>query len=136
MTAEIFEKAEILAAAIAQSSELSNLKSTEQAMFADEQAQQIISEFQEEQQRLSDLQSEGKELSDQDKHAIDALEEKVENQPLIAAYLQAQGQFTQMLDSINAILGNAIAGQSNHGDDCSCDSGTCGSGGCGCGGSC
>lgn len=136
MTAEIFEKAEILAAAIAKSSELSNLRSTEQAMFADEQAQQIIADFQAEQQRLSDLQLEGKELSDQDKLAIDAMEEKVENHSLIAAYLQSQGQFTQMLDSVNAILANAIAGQSKDGDGCSCDSGGCGSGGCGCEGNC
>lgn len=132
MTAQIFEKAEILAAAIAKSSELSNLRSTEQAMFADDQAQQIIAEFQEEQQRLSDLQLEGKELSEEDKKAIDAMEERVETHPLIAAYLQAQGQFTQMLDSINAILGNAIAGQSDQEDGCS----SCGSNGCGCGGSC
>ena len=137
MTAEIFEKAEILAAAIAKSSELSNLRSSEQAMLANEEAQQIIAEFQEEQQRLSDLQTEGQELSEQDKQAVDAMEEKVENHPLIAAYLQAQDQFTQMLDSVNAILASAIAGESEHEDDgCSCDSDGCGSGGCGCGGSC
>lgn len=134
MTAEIFEKAENLAAAIAKSSELSNLRSTEQAMLADEQAQQIIADFQEEQQRLSELQAQGQELSDQDKQAIDAMEEKVESHPLIATYLQAQDQFTQMLDSVNAILANAIAGESNQADACSCNTGE--SGGCGCGGSC
>jgi cell fate (sporulation/competence/biofilm development) regulator YlbF (YheA/YmcA/DUF963 family) len=132
MTAEIFEKAEILAAAIAKSSELSNLRSTEQAMFANEEAQQIIAEFQEEQQRLSELQEEGKELSEQDKQAIDAMEEKVENHPLIGAYLKAQDEFTQMLDSVNSILASAIAGESEHGDGCSCDSDGCGSG-CSCG---
>jgi cell fate (sporulation/competence/biofilm development) regulator YlbF (YheA/YmcA/DUF963 family) len=137
MTAEIYEQAKILAAAIAKSSELSNLKSTEKAMFADDQAQQIIADFQQEQQRLSDLQSEGQELSEEDKQTVDAMEEKVENHPLIAAYLQAQDQFTQMLDSVNSILAGAIAGESEESDDdeCGCGSGGCGSGGgsCGCG---
>lgn len=136
MTAEIFEKAEILAAAIGKSSELSNLRSTEQAMLANEEAQQIIAEFQEEQQRLSDLQVEGQGLSEEATKAIEAMEERVENHPLISAYLKAQDQFTQMLDNVNAILASAIAGESGHDEGCSCDSDGCGSGGCGCGGSC
>lgn len=132
MTAEIYEKAEILAAAIAKSSELANLRSSEKAMLADEQAQQIIAEFQEAQQRFADLQAEGHELSDEDKKAIEAMEEKVESHPLIAAYLNSQDEFTHMLDSVNAILANAIAGEGRFAEDgsCSCDSG------CGCGGSC
>ncbi|WP_434512468.1 YlbF family regulator [Desulfitobacterium sp. AusDCA] len=130
MTADIMEKAEALAAAIAQSTELDNLKITEKAMIANEQAQQLIAKFQEEQQRLYDLQAQGEELSEQDRNAIDDMEQKVENNSLISAYLQAQSNFTQMLDSVNAILASAIAS----GDESGCSS--CGSGcsdaGCGC----
>lgn len=130
MTADIMEKAEALAAAIAQSTELDNLKITEKAMIANEQAQQLIAKFQEEQQRLYDLQAQGQELSEQDRNAIDDMEQKVENNSLISAYLQAQSNFTQMLDSVNAILASAIAS----GDESGCSS--CGSGcndaGCGC----
>ncbi|WP_425801788.1 YlbF family regulator [Desulfitobacterium sp. Sab5] len=130
MTADIMEKAEALAAAIAQSTELDNLKITEKAMIANEQAQQLIAKFQEEQQRLYDLQAQGQELSEQDRNAINDMEQKVENNSLISAYLQAQGNFTQMLDSVNAILASAIAS----GDESGCSS--CGSGcsdaGCGC----
>lgn len=128
MTAEIMEKAEVLAAAIAKSVELQNMRSAEEAMMADEQAQQIIAEFQNEQQRVFELQSQGKELSEEDKQAIDAMEAKVEGYPPIAAYLQAQDQFTKMLDTINGILAQAIANDPH--------SGSCSSGCAGCGGSC
>lgn len=130
MTADIMEKAEALAAAIAQSAELENLRTSEKAMIADEQAQQLIAKFQEEQQRLYDLQAQGQELSEQDKNAIDDMEQKVENNPLIFAYLQAQSSFTQMLDSVNAILASAIASGDESGCS-SCGSG-CGEAGCGC----
>ncbi|HHY25203.1 MAG TPA: YlbF family regulator [Desulfitobacterium dehalogenans] len=130
MTAEIMEKAEVLAAAIAKSVELQNLRSTEEAMMADEQAQQIIADFQNEQQRVYELQAQGQELTDEVQQAIDAMEAKVEGYPPIAAYLQAQEQFTKMLDTINGILAQAIANDPNSGG-CSCDTGCSG-----CGGSC
>lgn len=136
MTAEILEKAETLAAAIAQSSELKDLRTTEKAMLADEQAQQIIAEFNQEQQRVYDLQSGDQELSEKDKNAIDEMEQKVESHPLISAYLQAQDHFTKMLDSVNSVLASAIASGQDHASGCSsCGSG-CGDteGGCGCGG--
>lgn len=130
MTADIMEKAEALAAAIAQSAELDNLKTSEKAMIADEPAQRLIVKFQEEQQRLYDLQAQGQELSEQDRNTIDDMEQKVENNLLISAYLQAQSNFTQMLDSVNAILASAIASGDESGCS-SCGSG-CGDAGCGC----
>lgn len=130
MTADIMEKAEALAAAIAQSTELDNLRATEKAMIADEHAQQLIAKFQEEQQRLYDLQAQGQELSEQDKNAIDDMEQKVEKNPLISAYLQAQSSFSQMLDSVNAVLASAIASGDESGCS-SCGSG-CGDAGCSC----
>lgn len=130
MTADIMEKAEALAAAIAQSSELDNLRTSEKAMVADDEAQQLIAKFQEEQQRLYDLQAQGQELSEKDKIAIDDMEQKVESNPLIFAYLQAQSNFTQMLDHVNEILASAIAS----GDESGCSScgSECGDAGCGC----
>lgn len=134
MTADILEKAEILAAAIAQSGELKELRTNEEAMLADEQAKEIIDEFNQEQQRVYALQSEGKELSEEEKKAIDEMEQRVVSHALIAAYLQAQDRFTQMLDSVNSVLASAIAnGQDNAG--CSSCGSSCGEshGGCSCG---
>lgn len=127
MNVEIYDKAQILADAIAASEELAALRETEQAMLADDQAQQIIAEFQEVQNRIRGLQQQGQTLSEADQKAVSTMEESVESHPLIFAYLQAQDKFTEMLDSVNSVLANAIAyGEEASGDGCS----TCGSDGC------
>ena len=141
MTNEITEKAGLLADAIARSPELADLRSTEDAMAADESAQLLIAELQKAQERFMKSQQDGSEPSEADKSVVDEIETKVEANAAIAAYMSAQDKFTEMLDSVNTILAGAIAGSS---DGCSCgdagcDSGGCepsgcGSGGCGCGG--
>lgn len=127
MNVEIYDKAQILADAIAASDELANLRETEQAMLADAEAQQIIGEFQEVQKRVSETKQQGEDLSDADQKAVSTIEESVENHPLISAYLQAQDKFTEMLDSVNSVLANAIAyGSEGAEDGCS----SCGTDGC------
>ena len=130
MTAEILEQANSLAAAIAKSPELANLRKSEEEMLANDEAQQIIGEFQEAQSRLSQLYAEGKEPTEADNQLMESIEKKVGENPLIAAYLQTQDQFTQMLESINSIIAGAIAGPDQNGG---CNSGACGPS-CGCGG--
>ncbi|MFZ3100732.1 MAG: YlbF family regulator [Desulfitobacteriaceae bacterium] len=144
MTDDILEKAQILAQAITQSSELAQLKSTEKLMLANEEAKKVISEFQVAQQRLADLQESGQEPTLEDKESVAIIETKVENNTLISDYLGAQDNFTEMLDTVNAILASAIAGEDSEGcsgcgsGGCSTDSGDsgCDTNSCGCGGSC
>lgn len=129
------EKAELLADAIARSSELAELRSTEDALSADDSAQQLIAELQKVQESFMEKQQNENGLSEMDKNAVDEMESKVEANPTIAAYMKAQDKFTVMLDNVNAILAGAIAGSSDGcscGDD-ACSSGGCSSGGCGCG---
>ena len=130
---EIKEKAGFLADAIARSSELLELRRTEDAMSADESAQELIAELQKAQERFMEKQQSDSEPSETDKNAVEEIETKVEGNPVIVAYMTAQDNFTEMLDSVNAILAGAIAGTS---DGCSCEDDTCDSGGCepgGCG---
>lgn len=141
MNNEITEKAGLLADAIARSSELAELRSTEDAMTADSSAQELIAELQKAQERFMEKQQSGSELSEADKNSVDEIETKVEGNPAIVAYMTAQDKFTVMLDSVNAILAGAIAGSSG-GCSCQdetcepggCEPGGCGSGGCGCSG--
>jgi len=139
---EITEKAGLLADAIARSSELAELRRTEDAMTADESAQQLIVELQKAQERFMEKQQSDSEPSEIDKNVVDEIETKVEGNPAIVAYMTAQDKFTEMLDSVNAILAGAIAGSSGgcscEDDTCDpggCEPGGCGSGGCGCSGS-
>lgn len=143
MTNEILENARLLADAIARSPELAELHSTEDAMSADNSAQQLIAELQKAQERFMETQQSGDEPSETDKDLVDAIESKVEANAAIAAYMNAQDKFTEMLDTINSILAGAIATPSDgcSCEDASCSSGECGSGcgtgssgGCGCGG--
>lgn len=132
---EIMERAELLADAIARSSELAELRSTELALDADQSAQQLIAELQKVQESFMEKQKSGNGLSEMDKNAVDEMESKVEANRTIAAYMKAQDKFTEMLDKVNAVLAGAIAGSS---DGCSCgdaacSSGSCSSGGCNCG---
>ena len=141
MTNEIIENAQLLADAIARSSELAELHSMEDAMSADPSSQLLIAELQKAQERFMEAQQSGEEPSEADKNAVDEIEAKVEANTAIAAYMKAQDKFTEMLDSVNGILAGAIASSS---DSCSCaddscnpggcNPGGCGSGGCGCGG--
>lgn len=141
MNSEIIEKARLLADAIARSSELAELRRTEDDMTADESAQQLIAELQKAQEQFMMKQESNGEPSETEKILVDEIETKVEGNPAIVAYMAAQDNFTQMLDSVNSILASAIAGTS---DGCSCqddtcdsvgcETGGCGSGGCGCSG--
>lgn len=138
---EITEKAGLLADAIARSTELAELRRTEDAMSADESAQKLIAELQKAQERFMEKQQGDSEPSETEKNLVDEIETKVEGNPAIVAYMAAQDKFTEMLDNVNAILAGAIAGST---DGCSCQDNTCepggcepggcGSGGCGCSG--
>ncbi|MDR3601220.1 MAG: YlbF family regulator [Desulfosporosinus sp.] len=127
MTNEITEKAGYLADAIARSTELAELRSSEDTMAADESAQQLIAELQKAQERFMTPQQGNSEPSEADKQLVDEIETKVEANAAIAAYMKAQDKFTQMLDSVNSILAGAIASSS---DGCSCGDDGCDSGGC------
>lgn len=136
MTNEILENARLLADAIARSPELAELHSMEDAMAADSSAQQLIAELQKAQEQYMGIQQGANEPSEADRKAVDEIESKVEANAAIAAYMNAQDKFTEMLDSVNSILAGAIASSSN-GCSCaddSCDSGGCNNGGCGSGG--
>lgn len=132
MSKEIIEKTNILADAIAQSLELAELRSTEQKMNYDPEARKLIEEYQTLQMRMANLQEEGAELTDTDHKTMEHIDQQMENNEIIAAYLNAQDRFSEMLNSINSILASAIAGEQ---DGCSgCASSGCGDNGCGCSG--
>jgi cell fate (sporulation/competence/biofilm development) regulator YlbF (YheA/YmcA/DUF963 family) len=129
---EIKEKADLLAEAISQCSERAELIRTQEAMIADESAQQLIAEFQ---VAYDCYMVEEKKGGLADKTEVNQIQSKMDEKPSIAAYMTAQFKFREMLDIVNTILTNAISGSSG---DCSCQDGTCDPSGCetsGCGNS-
>lgn len=132
----VLDKARELADAIAESSEIAELRSTEIAMGQDDAAQDIIAEFQVKQKEYYEIQMQGEELNDIQKQVIAAIEAKMAANPSINAYLSAQEKLEKMLRSVNFIITKAISGENSCGSDCGSDCGPdcgpeCGPG-CGC----
>ncbi len=122
---DILAKAKELADAIAGSAELAALRDAEMRMMMDNDARVIVEEYQEIQ---SDAMSKGldfEDLSEEEKQHVEALEEKMNANANISAFLQANQAFEQILRSVNMILSAAINGGNS---GCSGNCGSCGSG--------
>ncbi len=121
---EVKEKAELLAEAVTQSPERAELLRAQEAMTADESAQQLIAEF----QVAYDCYMENEKSGGlADKTEVNQIQSRMDGNPSIAAYMTAQDKFREMLDIANTILTNAITGSSG---DCSCQDDICDSNRC------
>ncbi len=119
MSTEIMEKASELAEAIADSDELAEMRKAELAMNSDDEAINIIGEFQQVQKKVYDVQMRGDELSDADKKEVEAIEARMNGNSAIKAYMDASEKFEHLMRSVNLIITRAIAGDSG---GCSCGS--------------
>lgn len=128
---DVIEKANELAEAIVNSSELKLMREAEMTMNNDDDAVNILDEFREQQQKVYQLQMTGQQLSDQDRLEVAAIEGKMGGNAKIKAYMEASEKFERMLQSVNQIITRALSG--DEGCDCGCDGGSCGSGCGGCG---
>jgi len=93
MSAAIMEKANELAEAITESSELAAMRQAELDMNKDPEAEKIIAEFQEKQKQVYEIQTRGEQLGEQDKKDIEAIEGKMSGNPSIKAYMEATDKF-------------------------------------------
>ena len=135
---EIFTKAKELADAIAASEELKTLKAAEMQMMMDNDAREIIEEYQSIQQEAMSNGLSYEDLSEDEKAHVEKLEKAMGENANISAFLSANQAFEQILRSVNMIISAGINGQGGCGTDgsCSCSSnasGSCGSCGGGCG---
>jgi len=120
----VLEKAFELGQEILASEEMKNMKTAEEAMMQDPEAQKIIQEFDLKQQEFLELQNQGLPLTEAQKQEVTEMEELMYANPLIYSYFQAQQKFEQVLEEINHLLSHAIGGHDSCDDEC-CS--TCGS---------
>ncbi|MBO8167657.1 MAG: YlbF family regulator [Thermoanaerobacteraceae bacterium] len=120
----IMEKAHALANALKESEELDNLRMKEAAMANDPEAQKILAEYQKVRQEVDQKRAAGEELTEEEKELLAKVEQKMQENETISAYLEAQREFNSILQGVNFIITKALSGE---------DSNTCGPG---CGGSC
>ena len=128
MSAAILEKANALAEALTESDELAAMRQAELVMNSNPEAEKIIAEFQEKQKQVYEIQMRGGELSDQDKKEIEAIESKMNGNPVIRAYMDATDEFENLLKSVNMIITRALSGEEEQGCGCGSNCGSdCGS---------
>jgi cell fate (sporulation/competence/biofilm development) regulator YlbF (YheA/YmcA/DUF963 family) len=106
----VLTKAVELGVALSQSEELQNVREAEQKMFADEEARGLLEEFQQCRQELEFLRLRGMEPSPEQQEAFGSVRARMQQNPLISGFLQAQENFDQVLRQINQILNQAISG--------------------------
>lgn len=122
----ILEKARELADALSNSPELADAREKEIIMNKDPEAVAIINEFQEKQRDLYMAQMQGQEPSEEQKANVEAIEQKMQENPKISAYIDAQEKFETILKSVNMIITKALSGEEESG----CGGGSCGGGCC------
>ena len=128
MSAVIMEKANELAEAITESSELAAMRQEELDMNKDPEAEKIIAEFQEKQKQVYEIQTRGEQLGEQDKKDIEAIEGKMSGNPSIKAYMEATDKFEGLLKGVNMIITRALSGEDEAGgcgSDCGPSCGGC-----------
>jgi len=130
---DVFEKARMLADAIAESQEYQAVQAAEEQVSGDKLATQMIAEIMEQRQKLEDLLT-----HEQPDHAqiatygnaLKDMEEMVGALPTVKAARQANTAFQQMMRQVNQTIQFIVTGETKEAERCS--SGGCdGCAGCG-----
>ncbi len=108
MNSEVYVKACDLAKTIAESPEAQLLRKAEKEIRKDKVASNLTERWKRVYERISELQSAGKDLSEQDEKAVEFIEAKVENHPLILEFIDAHQKFMEMLEDVNGVLSGAL----------------------------
>lgn len=109
MNSEVYNRACELAKTIADSSEAQLLRKAEKEIRKDKIASNLAERWKRVYERISELQSSGKELTEQDEKAVEFIEAKVENHPLILEFIDAHQKFMQMLQDVDGVLSGALS---------------------------
>ncbi len=109
----IMEKAKSLGEAIVASEEYESLKSAEADMYQDKDAKAILDDFSAKQKRLQMAQANGKPVSEKQQKEIQAVQTKMQGNEKVKAFMQAQQQFNQVMQTVNQTISSVMGGESN-----------------------
>ncbi len=104
----IMEKAKSLGEAIVASEEYESLKSAEADMYQDEAAKSILDDFSAKQKRLQMAQANGKPVSEKQQKEIQAVQTKMQGNDKVKAFMQAQQQFNQVMQTVNQTISSVM----------------------------
>ncbi|MFZ5644179.1 MAG: YlbF family regulator [Bacillota bacterium] len=129
----ILEKARELGEEIASSIEIQQMRDAEIAMMNNQEARNLVEEFNEKQRKYLDMKAQGVTLTDGQIKEVEELEKRVMDNPLILDFFRKQQNFERIIEQINEIISSAIAGGSSGcegdcSDDCCSSCSSCGTG--------
>ncbi|MFW5873055.1 MAG: YlbF family regulator [Halanaerobiaceae bacterium] len=104
----LIEKAEALADEIVESSEFKEMKRAEKNITEDDKATELMEEFQSAQQRVQMAQMNGQSLGEDKQKEIQNLQAKMQSNPKISEFIEAQQNFSKVMETVNQTISEAI----------------------------
>jgi cell fate (sporulation/competence/biofilm development) regulator YlbF (YheA/YmcA/DUF963 family) len=120
MDADIYLKASELARSIAESKEGLRFREAESAVKSDSVARNLAQRWHKVYNRVSAILSEGEDLPESDARAVEFIEAKVENHPLMLEYIDAHKAFSELLSNVDGVLSAAFNFGMDIADDTVC----------------
>ncbi|MDR1322072.1 MAG: YlbF family regulator [Gracilibacteraceae bacterium] len=108
MDAGIYLKASELASAIAESKEGLRFREAEAAVKSDGVARNLAQRWHKVYNRVSEILAAGDDLPEADARAVEFIEAKVENHPLMLEYIDAHKAFSELLSNVDGVLSAAF----------------------------
>ncbi len=108
---EVFERAKALGQAIANTDILEEVRAAERRIQLDPQAQDLFQEMQDLQQKVQQAQMSGEPLSPQVQNQMQQVKMQMQGNDTCKKWLDAQEEFSNMMQEINQTIGEAMAQQ-------------------------
>jgi cell fate (sporulation/competence/biofilm development) regulator YlbF (YheA/YmcA/DUF963 family) len=105
------EKAKELGYALRECKETLVLQAAEMNLDNDQEAQDLIREFQRQERKLKEKQGLGVAITPEEWDYFNQVQEKMKQNRSIQAYLAAQANFYKLLEQVNLIINQALRGE-------------------------
>ena len=109
----IMEKAEKLGQEIANSSEYEKLVDAEQVMHQDEEAKDLLEDFQSVQKRMKMAQANGQQPGPSQQQKLQTIQSQMQENEKIKDYMEAQKQFNEVMKTVNDVITSQLQDENN-----------------------
>ena len=110
----IMEKAQALAEEIVESTEYEELKNAETAMYDDEEAKDLLNEFESTQKRLQMAHANGKQINEKQQKDFQSIQSKMQQNEKIKEFMEAQQNFNKIMQTVNKVITDALQSENDN----------------------
>ncbi len=109
----IMEKARSLGEAILESTEYKELKETEEAMYANDEAKTLLNDFNAKQRQIQMAQANGKPINEKQQKEIQNIQAKMQTNDKVKDFMLAQQNFNKVMQTVNQTISNVLTENNN-----------------------